>query len=162
MKTIWSIDIDAPLERVWEEIIRTGTVLPFYFDSVLEGDLRPGGKLRYVSADHKHTFIEGEVVQLTRPTTFAHTFRFTDLSEPAQLVSFALENVGTKTRLTVRHERLDSAPQHARRVDPGWTRILGDLKSQTESGRVSVATRFRNRLMRVMLPFLPKPADERA
>jgi uncharacterized protein YndB with AHSA1/START domain len=160
MKTVWSIDIEAPPERVWEELTRTGKVLRFYFDSVLEGDLRPGGKLRYVTPDRKRTFIVGDVVELTAPTRFVHTFKFTDLAEPAQKVSFDLEPVEKGTRLTVRHEGLGGAPKHGRRVDAGWTKILGDLKRWTESGRVSLGTRLRNSLMKLMLPFMPKESAD--
>lgn len=155
MRTVWSIDIDAPPQRVWEELTRTGEVLRFYFDSVLEGELRPGGKMRYVSPGGKHTFIEGEVVEFDAPRRFVHTFKFTDLAEPPQTVSFDLEPDGKGTRLTVRHEGLERAPRHGRRVDAGWTRILGDLGSWTRTGRVSASTRARNSLMKLLLPFLP-------
>ena len=156
MKALWSIDIEACPEKVWEELTRTGTVLRFYFDSVLEGDLRPGGKLRYVTPDRKRTFIEGEVVEFNPPTRFVHTFMFKDLAEPPQKVSFDLESIGKATRLTVRHEGLDRAPKHGRRVDSGWTKILGDLKSWTQDGRVSVGTRARNSIMKILLPLMPK------
>jgi len=156
MKTVWSIDISAPRERVWEELTKRGEVMPFYFGSVLEGDLRPGGSIRYVSSNGKRAFIVGEVVEFTPPAMFSHTFRFTDLGEAAQTVTFELDQIGESTRLTVRHEGLDLAPKHGRRVGPGWTKILSDLKSWTEHGNVPFGSRFRNAIMKLMLPLMPK------
>jgi uncharacterized protein YndB with AHSA1/START domain len=156
MKTIWSINIESPPERVWAELTRTEKVLPFYFGSVLVGDLRPGGKLRYVTADRSRTFIEGEVVEFSPPKRFVHRFKFTDLAEPVQTVSFDLEPIGSGTRLTVRHEGLDQAPKHGRRVDSGWTKILADMKTWTETGRVALGTRMRNSVMKVLAPLMPK------
>jgi len=156
MKTLWSIDIQAPPTRVWEELTRTGVVLPFYFDSILEGDLRPGETIRYVSANRKHVFIEGEVVEVCAPERFVHTFRFADLDEPEQRVSFELEANADGTRLTVRHDGLTDAPKHGRRVDAGWTKILADFATWNEHGRVALSTRARNLAMKLMLPLMPK------
>ena len=41
-----SIHIDVPVQRVWEEITRTGSIQRSLYNTVLESDMRPGSRLR--------------------------------------------------------------------------------------------------------------------
>ena len=155
MKTVWSIEIDAPRERVWRALTAPGEIQPFYYGSRFEGDLRPGGAFRYATPDGSRTFIRGTVVEVLPNERFVHTFRFTDLAEPEQRVSVELEDVARGTRVTIRHEGLDAAPKHRRRVAGGWARILGNLKAWVEQGSLPASARLQNLVMKAFLPLLP-------
>ena len=72
-----SIYIDVPVDRVWEEITKTGRVQRALYNTVLETELRPGARLRYYSPDRKRVFIVGEVVDVQPPRRFSHTYWFT-------------------------------------------------------------------------------------
>lgn len=156
MKSVWSIEIMAPREQVWRALSTPGVLQPFYFNSRLDADLRPGGELAYSSADGKHTFIQGAVVELTPGASLVHSFRFTDLSEPEQRVTFELSDCEGGTRVTVRHEGLERAPKHASRVVRGWPHILGNLKRWMETGRLPAATRAQYALMAALLSVMPR------
>jgi uncharacterized protein YndB with AHSA1/START domain len=133
-----------------------GALQPFYFNSRFDAELHPGGALTYSSADGKHTFIEGAVVQLTPEAALVHSFRFSDLSEPEQRVTFELSESGGGTRVTVRHEGLERAPRHASRVARGWPHILANLKRWMEEGKLPMRTRVQYALMAALFSVLPK------
>ena len=156
MKSVWAIEIRAPKERVWRALTTPGALQPFYFNSRFDAELRPGGALTYSSADGKHTFIHGVVVQLTPETTLVHSFRFADLAEPEQRVALELLDIGGGTRVTVRHEGLESAPKHASRVARGWPHILANLKRWMEVGKLSSNTRFQYALLAALFSVMPK------
>ena len=74
---VCSIHIDVPVERVWEEITKTGRVQRALYNTVLDCELKPGSRLRYYSPDKKRVFILGEVVEVDPPTRVSYTYRFT-------------------------------------------------------------------------------------
>ncbi|HSM61898.1 MAG TPA: hypothetical protein VK849_13910, partial [Longimicrobiales bacterium] len=55
-----SIHIAVPVQRVWDEITRTGRIQRALYNTVLESELTPGSRLRYYSPDRKRVFIVGE------------------------------------------------------------------------------------------------------
>jgi uncharacterized protein YndB with AHSA1/START domain len=50
-KFVWKVTINAPIETVWNTLVKQDEVLPFFFGAVCEtkGGLKPGGKMRMVS-----------------------------------------------------------------------------------------------------------------
>lgn len=62
-----SIHIDVPVQRVWDEITKTGRIQRALYNTVLESDLQPGSPLRYYSPDRKRVFVVGEVVEVDPP-----------------------------------------------------------------------------------------------
>ncbi len=44
---VLSIEIAAPIEKVWNEITKTGAIQRALYNTVLETDLTPGSRLRY-------------------------------------------------------------------------------------------------------------------
>lgn len=154
---LFSIHIEAPIERVWETLTQTATRQPFYFDSVLEAELRPGGPLRYCTPNRKRTFIIGEILEVEAPNRLVHSFRFSDLSDPPTKVTMTLAQEAGGTRVTVTHEGLAGAPKTRKRVARGWPHILGNLDSWLVRGKLPFKTRFGYAIMKLMMPLMPKP-----
>ena len=50
---VCSITIAVPVEKVWAEITKTGSIQRPLYNTVLDIDLEPGGRLRYSSPDGK-------------------------------------------------------------------------------------------------------------
>ena len=159
MSMIWSEHIAAPPERVWSALTHSG-VQPFYFNSLFEADLAPGGALRYSTPDRKRIFIEGRVLEIVPGSRLVHEFRFVDLAEPPQKVVFEIEEAQHGTRVTIRHDGLDDAPLHRSRVKRGWSHILRNLKTWLEQGRLPLATRVQYAVMKLLLPLMPAPARD--
>jgi uncharacterized protein YndB with AHSA1/START domain len=73
IEKVFSIDIAAPVARVWQEITRTNARCRPMFGTMLLVKLESGAPLRYRSMDGKHTFVAGEVVEVAAPTRLVHT-----------------------------------------------------------------------------------------
>ncbi len=98
-----SIMINASIERVWHEITKTGHVQKAVYNTVLETDLVPGHRLRYYSIDKKRVFVVGEVVEVTPPTRFVHTYVLCQKPDPETLVTWELEAVEGGCRVNLTH-----------------------------------------------------------
>jgi len=141
---VFSIDIDAAIDRVWDEITTTSRMQPAMFNGHLETKLEPGSPLMYTKGNGKWCVIDGEVLQVDPPRLFSHTFAFSKgVNEPHQTVTWRLEELGPgRTRVTVTHEGLDKAPKTAKSVSKVWPQILGRIKRVVEQGRVSMKDRI--------------------
>jgi uncharacterized protein YndB with AHSA1/START domain len=156
IERVFTIDIAAPVERVWQEITRTGSRCRPMFGTVLFVKLESGAPLRYRSVDGKHTFVAGEVVEAVPPTRLVHTFVFPNLPDAPTLVAWELAATATGTRVTVTHSRFEGETKTYKAVYTSWPRILGLFKEVIERGDVGAGTKFQHALMGAMSFVLPK------
>lgn len=156
IEKVYSVDVAAPVERVWAEVTRTGTRCRPMFGTVRLGALEPGAPVRYRSVDGRHTFVAGEVVEVDPPRRLAHTFVFPNLPDAATLVVWELVPVAGGTRLTVTHSGFPGETKTSRAVDRGWPKILGLFRRVIETGDVGVGVRLQHRLMGALSFVLPK------
>jgi uncharacterized protein YndB with AHSA1/START domain len=90
--------IRAPIHKVWAELTRCGSTLPFFFNShCATPGLEPGAPIRMRSKDGKYTSVVGDVLEFAPPHRYAHTFKFTNLDEPACVVRYRLREVLVET-----------------------------------------------------------------
>lgn len=152
----YSIDINAPIRTVWDEITRRGSLCRPMFSTVMDGEFRAGSAYRYRSTSGKHVFTKGQILEVDPPRRLVQTFQFTNLNEKPSLVTWTLEELpGGVTRVTVLHSRFDGE-QTMKAVDGGWPTILGLFKSVCESGTVPLTTRLKHALMHAMSFMLPR------
>jgi uncharacterized protein YndB with AHSA1/START domain len=156
IEKVFTIDIAAPVERVWQEITRTNTRCRPMFGTMLLVKLEPGAPLRYRSMDGKFTFVAGEVVEVQAPTRLVHTFTFPNLPDAPTLVAWELTATTTGTRVTVTHSRFDGETKTYKAVYGSWPKILGLFKQVIEKGDVGVGTRLQHGLMNAMSFVLPR------
>ena len=156
LEKVFTIDIDAPIERVWQEITRRGSLSKALFNTMLHCELKPGSPMSYRSRSGRHAFIVGQVVEVTPPTRFAHTFRFTSNPDKPTLVLWELTPLGKGTRITLTHSRFEGETKTYKMVSGGWVQILGLLKAILERGDVPVATRVKYALMGASMWMLPR------
>ena len=156
IEKVFTIDIAAPVERVWQEITRTNTRCRPMFGTQLIVKLEPGAPLRHRSMDGKYTFVAGEVVEVSPPTRFVHTFTFPNLPDAPTLVTWELVAIPSGTRLTVTHARFDGETKTYKSIDGGWPTILRLYKQMIETGDVGVGTKIQQALMGVFCFILPK------
>lgn len=137
---ICSIVIQAPVDKVWDEITKTGSLQRPVYNTFLDVDLQPGGRLRYYSPDRKRVFVAGEVLEVDPPRKLRHTYIFTMKPEPVTEVTWELEEVAGGCRVTLTHAGWTDA-KDARKHEAGWNEILGLLKSEIETGQIPFKTR---------------------
>jgi uncharacterized protein YndB with AHSA1/START domain len=152
-----SIHIAVPVQKVWDEITKTGRVQRALYNTVLDTQLRPGAKLRYYSPDRKRVFIVGEVVAVDPPHTFSHTYRMllNGVEEPT-LVTWTLKAEDGGTRVTIEHSGWTTAHKAPEKVAGGWREILGLLKADLETGKLPLKTRVMYAVMGKMMFMMPK------
>lgn len=160
---VHTIHIDAPVRRVWDEITTLGRVQDIMFHTILDSDLTPGSRMRYYSPDRKRIWIVGDVVEVSPPTRFVHTYRFTDITDEGEtLVTWELEEDKGGTRLTLTHSGFSDEAKTHKKVQGGWVSILELLKTVAEGGRIPFKWRLMYRMMDAFQWMMPKStkADE--
>lgn len=155
MRTFWTTEIKAEPEAVWRALTSPGIIQPFYFNGLFKADLRPGGAMSYRTVDGKQLIIAGKILEIEVGRKLVHEFRFVDVAEPAQVVTFELAEIPTGTRVTIRHQGLEVAPKHASRVSHGWDQIPSNLKRWLESGSLTLRARMQNSVMHLFLRAMP-------
>lgn len=153
---VLTIVIEAPVEAVWNEITKTGRLQRPLMNTVLESDLQPGHKLRYYSPDKKRVFVVGEVLEVTPPHRFQHTYVFTMSYEPPTVVTWELEEVPEGCRVTLTHGGWTDAHKAPEKSQAGWQQILESLKAEVETGKIPFKTRLMYAVMGSMSFMLPK------
>lgn len=152
-----SIHIAVPVQRVWGEITKTGSVQRALYNTLLETELTPGSQLRYYSPDKKRVFAVGEVVEVDPPRKFAYTYLFTMWKEKTPtLVTWELSEESGGCRVTVTHSGWTAAHEAYDKNQAGWTEILGLLKQELETGELPLKTRMMYRVMGWLSFLLPK------
>ena len=157
LDSVLSIEIAAPVEKVWAEITKTGRVQRPLYNCVLESELKPGAKLRYYSPNKKRVFVVGEVVEIEPPRKLVHTYVFTQaIEEPPTLVTWELEQLETGCKVTVTHTGWTDAHKAPEKTAGGWNDILGMLKDEVERGRISLKWRIMYRVGNAIMFMMPK------
>lgn len=153
---VYTIDINAPIARVWEEITRAGTVCRPMYDTVMDGQFKAGSPYRYRSQSGKHVFTKGTVLEIDPPRKLVQTFQFTNIEEKPSLVTWTLDEiVGGQTRVTIVHSRFDGE-QTIKAVDGGWPTILSLFKSVCETGTIPLGKKIKSAMMSAMSFMIPK------
>ncbi|HVZ94345.1 MAG TPA: SRPBCC domain-containing protein [Phycisphaerales bacterium] len=156
---VFTIDINVPIQRVWDEITTPGRVCRPMFDTILDGMMTPGGKMRYRSANGKFVFILGEVRETVPPqggqARLVHTFKFTHLPDDYSLVTWELSSIAGGTRVKLVHQ-FASENKTYNMVQKGWNTILGNFKAVLETGNLPLGQRIQYGMMHAMSFMTPK------
>jgi uncharacterized protein YndB with AHSA1/START domain len=153
---VFTIDIDVPRQRVWDEITKTGRIQLAMHNTVLESRLSPGSKLRYYSPSRKRVFVVGEIVDVTPPKRFSHTFKFTMNAEEPSLVTWELEETPSGCRVTLIHAGWTNQVKTHKGVVGGWREILNILKQELETGDIPLKVKVTYRVMGALMFLLPR------
>jgi len=133
-----SIAIDAPIDDVWAAITTPDTIEKWFFGVRTESDWEVGSSLVHRGEWQGKPYEDkGEIVRIDPPKLLVHT-HWSDVSgtpdraESYQEVTWALEEKGDGTQLTVSERNLPS--DEAKQVsDQSWGMVLGNLKQLLES-----------------------------
>lgn len=132
----WRVIIAAPIETVWNTLVKTDEVLPFLFGAVCdtEDGLRVGEPMRMVSRDGRYVIAYGEVLEFTPPTRFSHAINFAMAAdEPPAKTTYELREVPGGTELTLTSEAMPGT--QTAKMSRSGTFIVNNLKAQAETGR---------------------------
>jgi uncharacterized protein YndB with AHSA1/START domain len=153
---VLSIDIRAPRQQVWDEITKLGKVQRAVVNTILESAMTPGSKLRYYSTDKKRVFVVGEVIEVSPPRKFVHTFMFTTRPEKPTVVTWELDEIPGGCRVRLIHSGWTDQTATHKGVFGGWRDILALLKQDVETGDIPLRTKMRYAVLGAIMFLLPK------
>jgi uncharacterized protein YndB with AHSA1/START domain len=154
---VFRVVINAPIERVWRELTKSGEAQGAIFNAWLHtrGALAPGAAMQMRTGSGKHTLVVGEVLEHDPPRRFVHTHRFTQYDDPVCHVSYDLEPVSGGVQVTLRVSGAAAGTKTAKDMASGGTMIVGTLKSICETGRPAFGTRLMYLMFKYMEFVLP-------
>jgi len=157
-KAIYKVFIAAPAETVWNELVKTDEVLPFFFGSVCKttGELTVGAPFAMETPNGKHRSVVGEVLEFNPPHRYSHTFKFTGHDDPPCTVTYELIPVEGGTDFSLITTNVPAGTKTEKGMVQGGKFIVETFKSVVETGRPSFGTRFLLGLMGLAAPFTPK------
>lgn len=157
-KLVFEVLINATVEEVWHELVKTDEPQQAFFNTVLHTDgLKPGGKMRMRTINGKYTGVVGTVLEFDPPRRYVTTFRFTNFDDPECRVAHdVIEEPGGQVRYRLTVEDLPVGTKTAKQMTQGGTMIVNTMKAVCEDGKPSFGTRMLFVLFRLFEPFSPK------
>jgi uncharacterized protein YndB with AHSA1/START domain len=137
-----AFDVAAPPAAVWQAFTTTEVSRPYYFDAVLQADLRAGGRWRFVTNDRERLLAFGEVLAVEPPHLFRHSFQAADLEDAPSLVTVEIEEAPGGSRLTLTHDGFGTKTATYRRFRRAHPLALSALASFVEDGELPLRTRL--------------------
>jgi uncharacterized protein YndB with AHSA1/START domain len=137
-KQVYKVVINAPIETVWNTLVKTDAVLPFFFGSVCEtkDGLKPGKGMRMVSSNRKFAAVVGEVLEFSPPHRYSHTMAFTQYTGDApSTVIYDLKEVPGGTEFSLTTVNVPSGTKTEKSMGQGGPFIVQNLKALVETGK---------------------------
>ncbi len=155
-KAIYRVHIDAPIETVWSELVKTDAALPFFFGAVCDTPgLQEGAPIAMRTKDGKHTSVVGTVLEFEPPHRYAHTFKFTHLDEAPCVVTYELRSVDGGTEFSLITENVPMGTKTAKSMAQGGPFIVNNLKSVVERGKPTFGGGLILTMIGLMAPLTP-------
>jgi len=127
-----SMTLAASPEAIWRAIIDPALVAEYHLAPLRVLELRPGGGISYGTKGEE--MILGKVVEFEANRRLVHTFRFGPsqpgtAKDPETTVTYLIEPVGTRTKLTLTHSGFPSENQTYANISNGWPYILDAMEA---------------------------------
>ena len=151
--------VAAAPEAVWKAFVGTDEPQPYYFDAVLQAELRPGGRWRFVTDDLRRLLASGEILELEPPRRLAQTFAAADLDDPPSRITVELEAVGGGTRVELVHDRFTGETATYRRFRRAHPLALSAMKAVLETGELPWRARFYTAIFKPGMKLATAPAE---
>lgn len=157
VKQIHRVIINAPIDRVWSELVNTTAPRPFFYDALCDTNgLAPGAPYRMVSKDKKNAFVVGEVLELDPPHRYKQTFKFTTTEDAPCTVTYTLKEVDGGVEFSLIAENVPAGTKTAKSMDSGGKWITENFKAYMETGKTTFGAQMMLAMMSLMAPLTPK------
>ncbi len=157
-KAVYRVVINAPIETVWNTLVKTDEVLPFFFGAVCRtrNGLHLDAPMAMRTKNGKYTSVVGKVLEFSPPYRYAHTLKFTNLNDDPVVVTYDLKEVegGVEFSLTTSGAIVGS--KTAKSMEQGGPFIVNTFKSVVETGNPGFGAGLMLAMIGLMAPFTPK------
>lgn len=157
-KQVYKTVINAPIETVWNTLVKTDEVLPFFFGAVCQTSdgLKLGRRMRMVTPDKKFAAVVGEVLEFSPPHRYSHTMAFTQFQGDAPAtVTYELKEVAGGTEFSLITTNVPAGTRTEKSMAQGGPFITQNLKALVETGKPAFSgamVMMLNPLMGLMTP----------
>ncbi len=157
-RAVYRVTIDAPIEIVWNTLIKTDEVLPFFFGAICdtEDGLKPGAPMRMITKDRRYASVVGDVLEFSPPHRYVHTLRFTQWDDAPCTVIYELKEIPNGTEFSLITEGVPAGTKTEKSMASGGKLIVNTLKDLVEKGKPSIGTRMILMMIGLMAPLTPK------
>lgn len=161
-REIYTVHINAPIETVWAELVRTTSPRPFFWNSNWDAkEMAPGNAYRMVSNGGGTVAVVGEILEMEPPYRLVHSFRLTSLEDPPSKVTYTLKEAGGGTEFCLITERIVAGSKSEKSMADGARFIVRNFKAFVETGKVTPGARMMLVMFRLMAPVTPKSMSAR-
>ena len=156
-REVYKVFINAPIETVWSELIKTTSPRPFFWNSSWDTkEMAPGNTFRMVSNGGKTVAVIGEILEMEPPHRLVHSFRLTSLEDPASTVTYTLRESEGGTEFCLVTENIPAGSRSEKSMADGAEFIVKNFKAYVETGKVTFGARVMLALFKIMAPLTPK------
>jgi len=156
-RAVYKVLINAPIETVWSELIKTTSPRPFFWNSSWDTkSMAPGNAYRMVSNNGKAVGVVGEILEMEPPYRLVTSFRLTTLDDPASKVIYTLKETEVGTEFCLITENIAAGSKSEKSMADGSSFIVKNFKAFMETGKVTFGARVMLAMFRIMAPLTPK------
>jgi uncharacterized protein YndB with AHSA1/START domain len=149
--------IDAPIERVWSELVNTAAPRPFFWNSNWDtAEMAAGNAYRMISNKGKTVAVIGKIVEMDPPHRLVHSFRLTALPDPPSTVTYTLKEKDGGTEFCLITEHILAGSKSEKSMGRGSKFIIENFKAFVETGKVTFAARMTLAVFSLTAPMTPK------
>lgn len=157
-KAIYKVIINAPIETVWAELVKTDEVLPFFFGAVCKttGDLEIGAPIAMQTKSGKFRSVVGKVLEFSPPYRYSHTFKFTGYHDAPCTVTYDLKEVEGGVEFSLTTTNVPVGTKTEKGMAQGGDFIVKTFKSVVETGKPTLGGQMMLAMMGLFEPLTPK------
>ncbi len=156
-KQIYRVQINAPIETVWSELVKTTAPRPFFWDGSWDTpDFAPGAAYRMLANGGKAVAVIGKILEMEPPNRLVTSFRLTNLPDPASTVTYTLTEKDGGTEFSLITENIVAGSKSEKSMDQGAKFIVENFKAYMETGKVTFGAKLMLGMFSLMAPMTPK------
>lgn len=156
-KQVYKVMINAPIDRVWSELVETTKPRPFFWNGSWDTPaFAAGNPYRVASNEGKAVAVIGRILEMDPPHRLVTSFRLTALNDPPSKVTYLLEEKDGGTEFSLVTEQVLAGSESERSMASGSRFIVENFKAFVETGRVTFVARVTLAVHSLMAPLMPK------
>lgn len=157
-QSVYRVMIDAPIDVVWNQLVKTDEILPFFFGSVCKttGELTVGAPIAMETKSGKYRSVVGKVLEFDPPFKYAHTFKFTGYDDAPCVVEYELKERQEGVEFTLTTSQVPAGSKTEKSMAQGGPFIVKTFKSVVETGKANLGGRIMLSMISLFEPFSPK------
>ena len=156
-KQIYRVQINAPIETVWSELIDQTRPRPFFWNGSWDAaEIAAGEAYRIAANGGKHVAVIGRILEMEPPHKLVTSFRLTALPDPASKVTYLLREKDGSTEFSLITENVLAGSKSETQMAQGSKFIVDNFKAYIETGKVTFGARMLLAMYGLMAPMTPK------